>query len=189
MGKVYVGGALFKQGDINQRIKEANELRKIEGLEVFNPIEAPVNDKTLLPGAVDIFEGDTEEVLDSNYILAELDAKIDEGLVAEIAIAWTINFIRQELIDMVETNSKESLYQAIEDWLEDNPQKMIVSHVSDIRLENAGEYAGVTIPVGFNQYVIGMLLHQGHPIFTDVDSAIGWIKTMEETNGKKEEIE
>lgn len=183
--KVYIGGALFKEGDIKQRIYEADELRKCKSLEVFNPIESPVNDKALLPTAEDIFYGDTKEVLKSKYILAELDEKIDEGLVAEMAIAWARVHTKHEIKKIMMENSTSSLYDALQEWLDQVPDTRIVAHASDIRLKDADKYHGVNIPIGYNQYVIGMLFDQYHPFFSSADEAIEWIKGMEKENEEK----
>ncbi len=179
MKKVYVGGALFSEGEIAQRLCEADSLRENENLSVFNPIEAPINNKADLPTALDIFWGDTTHILFSDYILAELNNKIDEGLVAELAIAWTMNWMRTNLESMLEQNSPEELQQAIKSFLEEYPHKEIVCHASDIRLTTASEYSGITIPIGFNQYVIGMLQASAAKIFNDSTSATEFIKGKE----------
>jgi len=87
MKKVYIAGSLFKDGDIKERKFEGKILRE-KGLEVFNPIEAPFNEdkEAALHKAKDIFHGDTQHVLDSDYIFAEYDGE-DPGVMAELGIA------------------------------------------------------------------------------------------------------
>ena len=52
----YIAGALFNEGEIAQRISEGKALReKMPEVDWYNPIEAPVNDKSKLPSAKDIF--------------------------------------------------------------------------------------------------------------------------------------
>lgn len=184
MKRVYVGGALFSEAEIAQRKKEAAALRKISTLEVYNPIEASINNKSDLPRAHDIFWCDTAYILESDYILAELNNKIDEGLVAELAIAWTWNWVRKNLETKLKTNSKESLYLEIEKMLEAFPKKEIVAHASDIRINTANMYEGINIPVGYNQYVIGMIQDQDEIIFGSAEAAIQYIKDMEWDNNE-----
>lgn len=187
MKKVYVGGALFSEAEITQRKKEAAELKKSNKLFVFNPIEAPINDKAQLPTAEDIFWGDTIEILTTDYILAELNNKIDEGLVAELAIAWTCNYMRKQIQDVMKNSSKRTLSEDLEKLLEKYPEKEIVAHASDIRINTANSYSGVTIPIGFNQYVIGMLQDGQTKIFTSSEDAIDYIRKDIENGEEKKE--
>lgn len=183
--KVYVGGALFSESEIAQRKIEGAALRQNPKLQVFNPIEAPINDKAKLPSALDIFGGDTTEVLESDYILAEINNKIDEGLVAELAICWTWNWVYDNLQEMIATNSKDSLYQAIETMLEQLPKKQVVAYASDIRMATASQYSGITIPVGFNQYVVGMLQDMQTMLYNSSKEATDYI-TREVEHGQAE---
>ena len=58
--KLYLGGSLFSEAEVNQRIKEGNMLDHMTNYEIYNPILAPCNDKSKLPTAEDIFWGDTK---------------------------------------------------------------------------------------------------------------------------------
>ena len=83
----YIAGALFNEGEIAQRISEGKALReKMPEVDWYNPIEAPVNDKSKLPSAKDIFSLDTDYVLKSDYILADLSRE-DLGVSMELGIA------------------------------------------------------------------------------------------------------
>ena len=87
----YIAGALFNEGEIDW----------------YNPIEAPVNDKSKLPSAKDIFSLDTDYVLKSDYILADLSRE-DLGVSMELGIALGVEIsrkiiekaLRQELENM-----------------------------------------------------------------------------------------
>ena len=151
MKKVYIAGSLFKDGDIKERKYEGKVLRE-KGLEVFNPIEAPFNeDKSkALPTAKDIFLGDTNEVLTSDYIFAEIDGE-DPGVMAELGIAWAISHLH-EYFESGKT---------IEDFKKEYPKKQLIAHSTDIRINSAGEYNKIYVPFGINQYVVGMIENQG----------------------------
>lgn len=92
--KVYLGGALFNEAEINQRKKEAKLIREKLGdkVELYNPIEAPFNenkDKSK-PSPVDIFYGDYNELKDSDFIICDITRE-DPGLMAELGIAYQLN--------------------------------------------------------------------------------------------------
>ena len=165
MKKVYIAGSLFKDGDIKERKYEGKILRE-KGLEVFNPIEAPFNDDktSALPKAKDIFHGDTEQVLSSDYIFAEIDGN-DPGVMAELGIAWTISHLHEYFASG----------KTIDDFKNDFPKKKIIAHSTDIRIDSAGEYAKHYVPFGLNQYIVGMIEDQGK-LYTTKKAAFSDIK-------------
>lgn len=90
MIKIYIAGSLFSEAEINQRIKEADMLRNLLAdanirIEVFNPIEAPVNNKATLPTSEDIFNADVAQLLTSDYVLADLTT-LDMGVAMELGM-------------------------------------------------------------------------------------------------------
>ena len=97
----YIAGALFNEGEIAQRISEGKALReKMPEVEWYNPIEAPVNDKSKLPSAKDIFSLDTDYVLKSDYMLADLSRE-DLGVSMELGIALVVETaLKQEVENM-----------------------------------------------------------------------------------------
>ena len=91
----YIAGALFNEGEIAQRISEGKALREtMPEVEWYNPIEAPVNDKSKLPTAKDIFSLDTDYVLKSDYMLADLSRE-DLGVAMELGIALGVEISRK----------------------------------------------------------------------------------------------
>ncbi|MEG1871193.1 MAG: nucleoside 2-deoxyribosyltransferase, partial [Peptostreptococcaceae bacterium] len=78
---IYLAGSLFSEAEVNQRLKEGKILNDSlsETHTYFNPIEAPINDKAKLPTSLDIFMGDTLEVLKSDVVIADL-ANEDAGV-------------------------------------------------------------------------------------------------------------
>ena len=101
----YIAGALFNEGEITQRISEGKALReKMPEVEWYNPIEAPVNDKSKLPTAKDIFSLDTDYVLKSDYMLADLSRE-DLGVSMELGIALGIEIARK----VIETALKQEV--------------------------------------------------------------------------------
>ena len=147
---LYLAGSLFSEAEISQRLKEGKAIRGLNEYDVYNPIEAPCNDKAKLPTDQDIFLGDTREVLKSDVIVADLSNN-DVGVMAELAISWTINYIHKLAAEG----------KSLDEILEENPKKKIIAHLSDIRKGTANKYNGNYIPWGYNQYIIGMIENDG----------------------------
>lgn len=85
-----MAGPLFSEGEVNQRLLEYELLTKhIEQYnindKVFTPILAPQNDKSKLPTAVEIFEGDNEELQKAEVIFADL-TNADPGVMMELGM-------------------------------------------------------------------------------------------------------
>lgn len=125
-----MAGPLFTEAEVSQRLKEYELLEKVNKkigseIEVFTPILAPQNDKSKLPTAKDIFEGDEDELMESTVVFADLTHE-DAGVMMELGMV---------------------LYKDIK----------IYPYLTDIRLSTAGEYDGLYVPFGYNQFVIGGL--------------------------------
>ena len=86
--KVYLAGGLFNEAEVAQRLKEGKILRdRIKGIDLFNPIEQPFNEnKEKLPTPLDIFNGDTNAILNADVFLADI-TNDDPGVMVELVIA------------------------------------------------------------------------------------------------------
>lgn len=86
--KVYLAGGLFNEAEVVQRLKEGKILRdRIKGIDLFNPIEQPFNEnKEKLPTPLDIFNGDTNAILNADVFLADI-TNDDPGVMVELGIA------------------------------------------------------------------------------------------------------
>ena len=149
MTKFYIGGSLFSEAEIAQRLKEEEMLREIygESVDVFNPISAPCNNKDSLPTSQGIFNGDTEQILSSDVMLVDISNQSDAGVFCELGIAWACNFVNYMLNNGM---SAEKLAKIMK-------PKHIITHLSDIRKGTSHKYEGNYIPWGFNQYAIGCI--------------------------------
>lgn len=148
--KVYIAGSLFNEAEISQRVKEETLLAH-KGYDVFNPITAPCNDKTKLPTAKDIFWGDTKEIMSSDVVVADISNPLDCGVQNELGMVWAFNQIHRM--------AEEGL--TLDEILSMIPKKKLVAHLSDIRKSTAHNYKENYIPVGFNQFEIGMIEDTG----------------------------
>ena len=86
--KVYLAGGLFNEAEVAQRLKEGKILRdRIKDIDLFNPIEQPFNEnKEKLPTPLDIFNGDTNAILNADVFLADI-TNDDPGVMVELGIA------------------------------------------------------------------------------------------------------
>lgn len=164
--KIYIAGSLFTSGEQRERKQEGLVLREViqeavtknspsmEGLKqedliggvVFNPIENPFNDKSTLPTAEAIYSGDQSAIEESNIFFFNLDNITDGGVFMELG----------QVIERLEKGKNIKIYPI----------------VSDMRAGTAGEYDGVRVPWGYNQYVIGGLLKNNIKIYSDFPDAL-----------------
>lgn len=92
--KLYLAGSLFNEAEVMQRKLEGIKLRENfdrHNIEIFNPIDQPFNeDKQTLPTPIDIFNGDTKAVINSDIFIADLTNE-DPGVMMELGIAIMSN--------------------------------------------------------------------------------------------------
>lgn len=86
--KLYLAGPLFNDAQVARRKLEGQFLReRFPQLSIFNPIEQPFNqNKQSLPTPIDIYEGDTNAVLESDIFLCDVSVE-DMGVACELGIA------------------------------------------------------------------------------------------------------
>lgn len=196
----YIAGKLFKEGDIWKRQHEEAVLSDVAPtVKWFNPINNPeANDKSNQPTAKTIFDVDTQKVIASDYIVAELDDE-DSGTMFELGVCYGINFlikrlrkeIGKSICDLKEGSSDMERLEGVIDLthkiLSDIPEKKIFAHATDIRLASEG-YKGRYMPFGYNQYVVGGIESMGEIFnsFEDLTEAVR--KTVEESDDFVEEL-
>lgn len=184
MYKGYIAGALFNEAEVKQRRYEGEKLREVTGdkVEWYNPIEAPINDKSKLPTATDIFSLDTKKVIESDFIVADITNN-DVGVAMELGIAYglqyvahLINKILEEYPQFKENEQLMSLVKFL--YNQGVKYKHIFAVCSDIRLTTAGEYDGIHVPYGLNQYVIGGIESMPSTIVYSFESAVEEIERI-----------
>lgn len=182
MKKGYIAGKLFKQADQKQRIYEKEILKQyVPTVDFFNPLtDNPANDKSKLPNAHDIFINDTKKIIESDYIIAELDDE-DSGVACEIGIAYGINYMR-EIIKMYKY-SECSLDVVIDRILSLVPEKDVIAHLSDLRIGTSGEYNERYVPFGTNQYLLGCVEETG-VVMSKFEDCANMVREIEQENIK-----
>lgn len=167
--KGYLAGSLFSEAEVNQRLLEGKILREdTPEIEWFNPIEAPINDKSKLPTAESIFQGDTNAILSSDFMIADL-ANNDPGVMMELGIAWGLQHAYKVLCEVTPNLPCETWYDLFENGIK---PRDIQAVLSDIRLGTAHKYEGHYIPMSFNQYVVGGIEDMGGTINRSFEDAV-----------------
>lgn len=89
--KGYLANGLFSLADRNVNELIAKSLRDaIEDLDLFVPQEQGINDKNSYADSITIAELDTENLLESDFLIAVLDGvEIDSGVASEIGAFYT----------------------------------------------------------------------------------------------------
>ena len=171
---IYNAAPLFTKGEIKERLSEDEKLKELVNYTYFNPITAPCNNKSSLPTSLDIFTGDTDEVRKADIVLANLDHE-DAGVMAELGITWGLSYAgevaralhKSGFIDEVALEMFASLGVK---------EKELIAMAYDLREGTAGDYDGIKVPVGRNQYVIGLIEDMKGKIVTEFDEALQLLK-------------
>ena len=144
---IYIAGSLFNEADIAQRVKERQAIEHVfkksgRLCSIYNPIEAPVNDKSTLPTAEDIYELDKKHLLAADYVFTDIST-VDLGVAMELGM-----------------------------YIMARPDGVIIAHNSDIRIGTADRYSGHRVPYGQNQFMIGGILSHSGSICGSLEEAL-----------------
>lgn len=171
---IYNAAPLFTKGEIRERLTEDEKLKGLKEYTYFNPITAPCNNKSDLPTSLDIFKGDTHEVLNADIVLANLDHE-DAGVMAELGMSWALSYCGEIVKTLYDSGQIDA--QAVEVFnLLGVKQKKIIAMAYDLREATAGEYEGIKVPFGRNQFVIGLIEEAKGVFVEDFDEALTLLK-------------
>lgn len=160
--KVYFANDLFSTGAQMYNAWVVKQIReRVEGVEVFLPQEAPINDKSKLNTSRDIFNLDTEELLSSDVLVAVLDGlAIDPGVASELGIFYSTG---KPIIGIY------------------TDPRSVSGGSQDIK--NATEVIGEN-PVSYvNMYVTGLIKERGELVDSH-EEAIRLLKNIKHKEGK-----
>ncbi|MGX7349456.1 nucleoside 2-deoxyribosyltransferase [Dolosicoccus paucivorans] len=95
MKKIYFGGPLFSESELNYNAQLVQKIReRFKGqVDVYLPQEnEAINDKSGYASSIDIFEGDVAYLDESDLLIALLDGPVvDPGLAAEIGYYYHLD--------------------------------------------------------------------------------------------------
>ncbi len=155
MKKIYFASPLFDDASRDWNVKVVNAIRDTFNVEVYLPQEnAEINDKSDAETAissVDIFNFDTDELTNSDILIANLDGglEIDSGVACEIGYFAAL--------------------------CDSDPSKKIVGLISDVRWNAQNGSPAEQHSVYKNLYVVGAVKKHGVLItndFTDFTAKI-----------------
>lgn len=164
--KTYILGDGLKLGNKMLRMWEYKKLKELDSLDIYNPwLQEDINDKTKNPTAEAIFDKDTNAILESEVIVADVDND-SVGSVCEIGIIWGINYMLNQLHDILnrasdfelETDRNKKIREELEALLKRIPYKHVYWHCSDIRNVPGATETGLRRSYSLNQYLYGCLL-------------------------------
>jgi nucleoside 2-deoxyribosyltransferase len=158
--KTYLAGDMLNKGAQMLRAIEAEELRKIDKVELYSPQEdKSVNDKqnAVQEGLAErIFRNDTKAILDSEVIVADISQTL--GTSIEMGQIWGINYMLERL-DKILTNSDDAseVSTKVSALLREIPRKTVYWKTEDVRDHEHPE-VGYRRSHSYNAYLIGCLL-------------------------------
>lgn len=144
--KVYMAGKLFSEADQTQRQKEYDLLKKVH-------LENGVNREIFSPIHAEI--NDKSKMPTSLDIFNGDERHLMESQVVFADIADSDIGVAMEL-GMVLHDEEVEVY----------------AYLSDIRVESAGEYSGIHVPYGYNQFVVGGIEKYFGKIYPNFNSAL-----------------
>ncbi|PCF54134.1 hypothetical protein B5C08_11310 [Staphylococcus delphini] len=91
MTKVYLAHSIATKAEAEDSIRVANELRGL-GYDVYAAAEnKTINDKTKDPTPIDIYDHDTEEIIDCDIFIVNLNGGSQDGTISEIGYVAGLN--------------------------------------------------------------------------------------------------
>lgn len=153
--KLYNAGSLFTNKEQIARQEDQIILRTIQeknkGFKFYNPLfNEAINDKSNNPTAMDIYNGDIKELLDSSILAVDGDdIEKDPGVAFEVGMVAGINLMLEKIFEV----APAEIYDKISNKI---PMKEVYVSYTDCRLSQDAE--GIHKPVGFNQFVIGYFM-------------------------------
>jgi nucleoside 2-deoxyribosyltransferase len=163
--KGYLANGLFSIGDrlVNKMIAKVLRSR-IKGLDLYVPQEnEALNDKSQFADSITIAKGDTEHLLQSDFLVAVIDGvEIDSGVSAEIG--------------MFSTTGRPifALYSDVRQQGRDNPQK-IEALIKD-GTENQFFYR--------NLFVVGLIKLSGGGIYSSIEDLVDAVEKFAKENDR-----
>jgi len=89
--KAYLAHPIATKGEFEDSKRVANEIRKL-GYEVYAAADNDaINDKSNDPTPIDIYEGDVQQIIDSDIFVVNVTGGLQDGTISEIGVVAGIN--------------------------------------------------------------------------------------------------
>lgn len=159
---VYIAGDMLNVGSQLQRTMEREKVEEM-GIPLYNPMDnKSINDKQALKNDTGLAEkivfADTNAILYSDVIMIE---PISHALGTHVELGQIYMFnMMHDIINEIVTNQEKSDAEKVQEivkFYQENPRKLVMPHLQDVRRIDAPE-AGDRRSFGVNQYVYGVCL-------------------------------
>lgn len=91
MSKIYLAHAISTKGEFDDSKRVADEIRRL-GYSVYTAAEnLAINDKTNEPTVQDIYNGDVDEIISSDTVVANLSGGHQDGTISEVGFVAGYN--------------------------------------------------------------------------------------------------
>lgn len=145
MKKVYLAHSISTKGEYEDSKRVANLIRDI-GYEVYAAAENNlINRKENDPTPKDIYEGDVNEILDSDILVVNINGNLQDGTISEVGFVAGVN-------EVLQTIGQEGL--------------PIIAYTSNARLQHPQFYEDIP-SAGANHLVLGMIDKWGKFVGTE----------------------
>jgi len=132
--KIYLAHPISTKGEFKDSIRVADEIRKL-GYEVYAAAEnKKINDKSNDPTPIDIYNGDVDEIIDSDIFVVNLTGGLQDGTISEIGVVAGWNEGRTAFTG----------------------EKQIIAYTSNTRLLQPQHYNNIA-SASANHLVLGMI--------------------------------
>lgn len=161
MKVAYLAGDGLKKGNQILRNMERTAINELGKVELYNPWDQEdINNKKNNPTAEMIVKKDTDAILRSEIIIADVDNN-SVGTTTEMGQIWGLNYMIERLQTIIEeaTDSNEIAIK-VKELLVEIPYKEVLWQTTDVRDTNIPE-AGHRRSHSINQYLYGLMLSLG----------------------------
>ncbi|MEX3713439.1 nucleoside 2-deoxyribosyltransferase [Cytobacillus horneckiae] len=161
MKVAYLAGDGLKKGNQILRNMERTAINELGKVELYNPWDQEdINNKQNNPTAEMIVKKDTDAILCSEIIIADVDNN-SVGTTTEMGQIWGLNYMVERLQTIIEeaTDSNEIAIK-VKELLVEIPYKEVLWQTTDVRDTNIPE-AGHRRSHSINQYLYGLMLSLG----------------------------
>ena len=182
--QVYLGGHMLTKGSQMQRNWEKEELVKRD-IPLFNPLEAPHNDKQKEAHSNDdlaerIVANDVHHIWNSDVCVIEPLPEA-QGTICELGMIYAFNKWWNELDDLYQSSSDMVEFGVkVHEYMNKYPKKQTFAHMQDVRRHNVPEI-GDRRSWGCNAFIYGVALalsngkglYEYDEIFTELEKLKG----------------
>lgn len=163
MTKIYLAHSISTRGEFEDSKRVANEIRAL-GYEVYAAAEnVSINDKSLDPTPIDIYNGDVSEIMDCDIFVVNINGGLQDGTISEIGVVAGLNEMGSDVM-----KEFDMTYEYMP----------IIAYTSNARLLQPQFYEGIA-SASANHLVLGVISKWGE-FLGDEQAMLDELKRMKE---------